>query len=47
MVTEMDAANRKVASLETRVQRLEEEKRDQNHGVLTFFSVQIINLSRN
>ena len=34
MATEKDAA--KVKSLETQVQRLQEEKRDQNYGVLMF-----------
>ena len=34
VVTDLDAANMKVANLETQVQKLEKEKRDQNQGAL-------------
>ena len=36
MVTELDAANKKIESLERQVQRLEKEKKDLNQGVLLF-----------
>ena len=36
MILELDTANRKVADLETKNQRMEDEKIEKNHGELLF-----------